>query len=242
MEMMRFVSYHSLLSSIFNRQPRLIEKFPDRRERTTVDRRRSTTEEGLKMFGGRIAFMPGEAITGILGIIRDHHPVTGHFGDDRCGGDDERVGIPIDDRELWVRTSRYILTIDQDEIRSNCQGFKGKPHGTQGGLKDIESVDLIGRNDANTKGDRLSGDFLKEDLTTHGGEALGVVETGQVNRFYEDNGSGNDRTGERTTTRLINTGENPDTLVAKPIIKESGSGTMEERRHRYSSSTVVITL
>jgi hypothetical protein len=94
-------------------------------------------------------------------------------------------------------------------IRLEGQGKDRLPHCLQGGLQDIESIDVGGRNDPDAHGGRLSIDDVKGLGSGLGRHFFGISDP-LVKRFVrEDHGSRDNRAGQGTATGLVNAGDQP---------------------------------
>lgn len=62
--------------------------------------------ESLIVFGGRVAFVAGESILGVLVVVLMKNFVAGDFGDDAGGGDGKAAGIAFDEGTLALGPPR----------------------------------------------------------------------------------------------------------------------------------------
>src|ERR1700691_3328838 len=71
-------------------------------ERAPMQGARSEPRQRGNMSARRIAGVLGKAIAGVGGVEANHQRVARHFGDDRGGGDRQRLAIAADDRARWT--------------------------------------------------------------------------------------------------------------------------------------------
>ena len=55
---------------------------------------------GVQMIGGRVAFVPIEAVAGIASVQLEHLPIARHLRDDRRRGDCRASAVAVEDAAL----------------------------------------------------------------------------------------------------------------------------------------------
>ena len=111
--------------------------------------------EGGEVGGGAVAFVPGEAVLGKLGVVGDHQGVAVGFGDDAGGGDRCRDRIALDDGPLRQRALLEVESVDEQEIGRGLELRDGEQHRAFGRLEDVDAVDLLSLDPADGVGDAV---------------------------------------------------------------------------------------
>ncbi len=96
-----------------------------------------------EMRGAAVALVAGEAVAGVNAVEGDHDPVAHHLGDHRGGGDGEGTGVALDQGLLRHAERHRHVAVDQQEIGGNVQPADRPLHAAQGGLQDVDPVDLL---------------------------------------------------------------------------------------------------
>ncbi len=183
--------------------------------------------ERVEMFGGSIADIFAPAIMGIeaRGVL--HEAVARDFSDDRGGCDGERLLIAAHER---IGRAEEVVR----DVRSVDEGFVGvmrevrdsAPHGGEGGGDDADLVDFaaVCGADADLRAVVELIEGLRAQLWR---EFFGIVEAIGDRACFEDDGSGDDRSGERAA---------PDFIDASDILAGRAEFALvdERRRHRGS--------
>ncbi len=88
-------------------------------------------------------------------------------------------------------------------VRCRHQRFDGAAHPGNGGVQDVERVDLFDRHGYDRPGNCRRLDFAFECEPFRFGQGLGVVDAVRHARRVENDGGDADRTGARTASSLI---------------------------------------
>ena len=162
-----------------------------------------------------VPFVLCEGILGILGVAFDHEPVTGLFGDDRCGGNRLGEGVPFDDFLSWDGGVGQNEPIDEEVVRGFLQRGYGAEHRLDGRLKDIDGIDLFNRTDPHPPKDGgVARELIVEVLALCGRQLFAVVNTWDLPPLWEEAGCRHDGAGEGSSPGLIDAG---NSLVALPV-------------------------
>jgi len=100
--------------------------------------------------GGGVALVLGEAVARVGGVQRDHAAVPRDLGEDRGSGDAVAPLVSLHEGPLRERGADGDAAVDRDEGRASvrCRGAleglgEGALHGPEGGLEDVDPVDLV---------------------------------------------------------------------------------------------------
>ena len=93
--------------------------------------------------GGGIALMIGETVKRILFVQLQHQFVARGLRQDRRGGDRRDLAVTLHDGLAGNTGLRAIQAIHQHLLRLYLQRQHGAAHRQQGGLQDVEPVDLV---------------------------------------------------------------------------------------------------
>ena len=89
-----------------------------------------------------VAHVTGETVARMTFVEFVHQPVAVYLCDDRRRRDGTIDRIAVYQRLLAYRHTGYGTRIDEQEIGFRIQRRHGPPHGFEGSLKDIHSVDF----------------------------------------------------------------------------------------------------
>lgn len=98
------------------------------------------------------------------------------------------------------------IAIDQDDIRGRVESIDGPPHGEQCRLQDIDGIDDLPLDHAESDGQRFSPDGLVELLASADAEPLGIINPIDDRGWRKDDGGGHYRSCQATTPGLVDTG------------------------------------
>ena len=98
------------------------------------------------------------------------------------------------------------VAIDQNEIRGRVESIDGSAHGEQCRLQDIDGIDDLPLDHAESDGQCFSPDGLVELLACADAEPLGIINPIDDPGWRKDDGGGHYRSGQATATGLVNTG------------------------------------
>ena len=98
------------------------------------------------------------------------------------------------------------VAVNDKRFRTDAELCEGTVHGEEGGMKDIDLVDLLRCHDAYCPGHRLLLNLLPQGIALLLRQLLRVVEVGVVVVGRQDDGGSIDATGETATTGLVASG------------------------------------
>lgn len=98
------------------------------------------------------------------------------------------------------------VAVHQEEFRAQAQAIHCQVHGPDGGLKDVDPVDLGSFHPCHGPGQSFSFDERAEGLPLGFPQLLGVVEQGMRKSPGQDDGSGKDRSGQTAAAGLVQSG------------------------------------
>lgn len=168
-----------------------------------MDRAGTVQIEGTQVLGGGIALVAGEAVGGIDPVIGAQQPVAKHLGDDGGGGNRQAASVPLHQRFAVLVQAGNGQTIHQNAVGGGVERVEGEAHGPVRGPQDIDPVDLLGLDDADTHGQRFPSDPGLGLFAGGGGEFLGVGDAGRIEVGRKNDGGGDDRAGEGPAARLV---------------------------------------
>ncbi len=123
-------------------------------------------------------------------------------------------------------------SIDKQAIRLRGQGEDRLSHRLQGGLKDIELIDVCGRHNPNAYSGRLSSNDLKGLLSGLGRHLFGIPDPVEKPSVRKDHGRRDDRARQGPATGLVNASD-------KPIADRPEQSFMKERIRRRGRAFAV---
>jgi hypothetical protein len=172
-----------------------------------VDGTGTQSPQGGDVSLSRVAFVQGEPIARIKEIEPRHFPVPGYLGQDGGGGDGGHLGIAAHDGRDGTAQHGAAVAIHQGPIRRERQTLDRSLHGQQGGLQDVEGIDLRGAGAGHTPSQGKLLDFGLQEGAPGGGQAFGVIQARDGPSGIEDDGGGGYGTGQGPATRLVNAGD-----------------------------------
>ncbi len=154
-------------------------------------------------------------------------PVSGDLGHDRCGGDGRRDGVAIDDRPLRVRRLADGQGVDEQVVRRLGEVGQRLAHGELGGLQDVDPVDDLHLDTADTECVGASHDLLVQRLPPAAWEDLAVPKATDPRTCGQDDSRRDDRTGQGSASDLVQAGNpakaGPTQLVLVGEVRVAGS-------------------
>ena len=127
------------------------QQHPDRGERAAVPVARSLADEGGIVAARPVPLVPREPVAREACVHLVADPVARHLGHDRCGGDGRGDGVAVDDRPLRVGRLADGQGVDQQVVRRLGQVGQRLAHGELGGLQDVDPVDDLDLDAADTE-------------------------------------------------------------------------------------------
>lgn len=107
--------------------------------------------DSLPVFPGRVPLVAVKIVNGILPMEIFHDPVPGNLGDDTGGGNRGAFRFTFDQGFLGDGQRHLKFAVDKEEIGCRpCDVFNCQPHRQKRCLQDIEPVDLLFGNNADT--------------------------------------------------------------------------------------------
>ena len=174
-----------------------------------VDGRAEPVERG-EMLGHAVAHVALEPVTGIFGTEPHHEAVACHLGDDRGGCDRGNQIVAVDDRLTIAIDIDVVAAVDQDELRLDWQWGDGLRQHPERSAQDV--VDAA-RFDLRDRYLRMRADAIVQHCAPFRRELFGIVESTRHKVRVENDRRGDDRSGERTATGVIATGNRPNTAL-----------------------------
>ena len=145
---------------------------------------------------GAVALVLAEAILGKTGAEVTHHSVARDLGDDTGGGDAQADAIALHDGGLGKGEWGNGQAVDEDVFGRAGQEFDGGAHGFVGSAQDIDLIDLVMIDHADSPRDLLVGNQLCVDLLSQvWRELLGVLEFAVPELLGKNHGRGHDWSG-----------------------------------------------
>jgi hypothetical protein len=187
---------------------------PDRGEAAPMNGRGAEAPDGIEVIGGGVAFVDGEAVSWVEAIEFDHALIAKDLGDDAGGGDAVAAAVALDKGGMRHGQGGDRQTIDQGMNGSGFESLEGAAHGGVGGPQDVHGVDR-GRIDfGDCEGNMMRAQPLEERFAPGRLDLFGIVESQEIigqapfdPAVGEDEGDGDDRSGQRTASGFIDTGE-----------------------------------
>jgi hypothetical protein len=178
-----------------------------------------------KVFCRWVAFMLGKSILGIETVALEHDAVTLDFGDNAGCRDAEAYPITTDQRSLRAWETRDGKSIDKRMGGAGKKLFDHCAHPRVRGAEDIQSVNFL-RGDCNGSPANVGirRDLRIKSLADLGREFFGVIEAAQNKVRWENDCAYDDRTGEWSTTCLIDSCNGSETLNGQAMLVDEGAG------------------
>jgi hypothetical protein len=163
--------------------------------------------------------MLGKTILRKEPVALEHHAVALDFGNDAGCRDAEAYAITADQRGLRAWETRDGKAIDE------CVGGAGRElfnHGTHPKVRCAENVETIdflrGDGDRSPTDFGIACDLGVETIAGFRGEFFGVIEATQNKVRREDDRAYDNRTGERSTTGLIDACDGVETQCEEALL------------------------
>ena len=130
--------------------------------------------DGLAVFLRGIAFVGAPVVLGVFFGETVHVVVTVGLGEDRGSGDGEVLAVAFDDSGMGDvggnitnhgTVGTKAVTVDDDGLRTDGELIEGTVHGEDGGIEDIDLVNLLRRDDAHGPRYRIALDDLTQLIT-----------------------------------------------------------------------------
>ena len=130
--------------------------------------------DGLTMLLRGIAFVREPVILGVFLGETVHVVITVGLGEDRSGSDGEVLAVAFDDSGMGDvggnitnhgTVGTKAVTVDDDGLRTDGELIEGPVHGEDGGIEDIDLVNLLRRDDAHGPRYRIALDDLPQLIT-----------------------------------------------------------------------------
>ena len=108
--------------------------------------------EGSVVLSGTVALVLFETVLRILLRHGEHIPVSGDFGKDRRSSNIGTEGVPFHDTAGRDADARIAVAVNESERRLRRKLRKGAIHGEEGGVEDIERLNLLDRGESDAVG------------------------------------------------------------------------------------------
>jgi hypothetical protein len=148
--------------------------------------------------------MLGKTILRVEPIALEHDAVTLDLGNDAGCGYAEAYAITANQRGLGARKIANRQPIDQGMGGARRELFDHSTHTGMRGAEDVQAIDFLrGDGDECPTNVGIRRDLGVESFSGFGGEFFGVIEASENKIRWEDDRAYDNRTGERSTTGLI---------------------------------------
>ena len=155
-----------------------------------------------------VAFVLAEAIFRETRAEVPHNRVPRDFRDHARGCDGKAVAIAIDNRRLGQGKRKHREAVDEDMLGLHGQRLDGEAHRLVGGSQNVDRVDLDGIDDADRPANRLvRHELFVNRLPFFREELFGIVQLPVPEFLRKDDRGGNDRSGEGSTSSLVDPGD-----------------------------------
>ncbi len=155
-----------------------------------------------------------------------HQTVPMDLCKDRCGGNAHTEAITGHDGGVRQTMLTESIPVDEKVERLNGKPIDGTMHRIERGLQDIHVFDALNVDNTHMPGQCLAFDLGCEEFASGGGKDLGIGKSARDRSGIEDDGGRDDRTCQRTTSGLIDTGNDvtlgPMRTFVSICRKESG--------------------
>ena len=126
--------------------------------------------EGSVVLSGTVALVLFETVLRILLRHGEHIPVSGDFGKNRRRSNIGTEGVPFHDAAGGNADARITVTVNESERRLRRKLRKGPIHGEEGGVEDIERLNLLDGCKGDAIGDRRIDYYVIEQIACFRGE------------------------------------------------------------------------
>jgi hypothetical protein len=192
-------------------------------ERQAVQRRDAEALDRVAVLRGRVAHVRGELPAGVHGVGAVHEPVARDLRDDRRGRDGGAGGVAVDDRALLVAEVGHREAVDQAEGARPRDAEQRVAQRGEVGAVQAAAVDAAHAPRHRVDLDGGAQDEREQPLTGLDVVLLGVVQraeradVGDRERLeVEEDGRGDERTGEAAAAGLVGPGDPAD---AQPAVE-----------------------
>jgi hypothetical protein len=169
--------------------------------------------------------MLGKTILRKEPVALEHHAVALDFGNDAGCRDAEAYAITADQRCLRAWETRDRKAIDKGVGRTGRELFDHGANPKVRGAENIQAVDFLrGDRDGCPTNFGIACDLAVESLAGFRGEFFGVIEATQNKVRREDDRAHDDRTGERSTTGLIDACDRFEAQRREAMLVNKGAG------------------
>jgi hypothetical protein len=127
-----------------------------------------------------------------------------------------RSRVATDDRRVLDGQRADRLAVHEHVVRRHAQPGKGAAHGENGGVVNVDPVDLAHGRGAQPDGRRPAQDLLGETFALGRGQSLRVADTGDgllVERHRQ--GAGHDGAGRRSDADLVEAEDHAEAMLAR---------------------------
>src|SRR5439155_8684399 len=174
-----------------------------------------------------VAFVPGETVSGKSAVIFEHQPVAGDLGENARRSDGKTARVAFDQSALRKTQRLHPQTVHQHVLRLRPQLRERLIHRAVGGLQNVDGVYGLGVDSSDSELDGAAGGQpLKKSFTPGSRQLLGVIDSGESSGKAgaypfrgKRHGRGDDRSGQRSATRLIHAGDALQTASQQRALK-----------------------
>jgi hypothetical protein len=135
-----------------------------------------------------------------------HHAIPMDLCEDRSGGNAHTEAISRHDRCMWQPMRTESISVNEKVEGLNGEPIDGTMHGIERGLQDVHVFDTLNVDNAHMPGQCQTFDLGCEEFSCGGGKDLGVGKSAWDRSGIEDDGGCDDRSCQRTTSGLVDTG------------------------------------
>ncbi len=183
--------------------------------------------QGLKVLRRAVSFVSGKAVFGINKIVGAHQAITGHFGDNGCGGNRDRMRVALHERfAAFARKDAKGEAVYEDEIGKGINLKKSLAHCFMRRLQNVDAVNHVGFNAAEADGKGFGPDTHFRSFPLSGRQLFGVPNAVQRKPRRQDDAGRQDRAGQRPASDFVNPGDphkarTPGELLVPPQISRT---------------------
>ena len=171
-----------------------------------MDRAWAELPKGSVVLSGTVALVLFETVLRILLRHGEHIPVSGDFGKNRRRSNIGTEGVSFHDTAGRDADARIAVAVNESKIRLRRKLRKGAIHGNEGGVENIERLNLLDGCKGDAIGDRRIDYYVIERIACFRREFFRVVQTGNLQISGQDTGCCTDRTRQRAPAGLVHTG------------------------------------
>lgn len=189
----------------------------DGRERAAVGWAGAVDAEAFEVVGCSVSFVFRESILRKVFVELHHEPVPGDFRNDAGGSNRETDGVAADKCCVWHRQASDWESVHQGMIHV-AEVFERFAHGEVGGIQNVEAIDVRGLDSRDRPAAHLAGcELFEKNLPAAGSQFLGIIKSIGGHSIIEPEGSGNNRSCQRTSPGFVDAGHAESSELIFPV-------------------------